>query len=300
VEDWADWKGPEWGDIRIKRDDLLRLLQLTSDARNGHFAAQVAAFYSSTLTMEELFAHNRRQMAVRQRRQSRIINQIRQSGEWVSFAAIAAWFAREKGSIEPDEHLRAKAFRELGAALATCEFGLGRQSRVLFLHPRSNWAKMTPERFSEILFGDELSSSYLRHCWIPRDLAGGWFDSRNLRRPGHLFPRAEEEKITLLEGGGKKVGPDSDASVGARTPPKAYGTVAEEVELRRWLAAQMAAAPEAPRTKAAIGRSGVRLVRSRQEIIPAYRYANLIASAIRVTVDPYVPSRPTTREGMPQ
>jgi hypothetical protein len=50
---------------------------------------------------------------------------------------------------------------------------------------------MTQERFDMVLFGEDGRSGFLRWCWIPRNLAAAWFDSKNLRRPGHLFPVAQ-------------------------------------------------------------------------------------------------------------
>lgn len=195
VQHWADWDGPDWGDVRFRRDDVFRLFPPMPGS--GAIGVEIQAFgttsetgtlNTSGLTMDELFVHTRNQMAVRQRRQGRIVAQIRRSGTWVSLAEIADWFARERGSIEPDEQLRVKAFHQLGEALAAGEFGVGRRCRVLFLHPMSNWAKLTPERFDMGPFDNTGHSSYLRHCWIPSDLAGEWFDRRNLIRPRHLFP----------------------------------------------------------------------------------------------------------------
>jgi hypothetical protein len=48
------------------------------------------------------------------------------------------------------------------------------------------------------------------------------------------------------------------------------------------------------------GKWGERVVRAGQEVLAAYRYANLIAAAIWITVDPYVPSCPTTHEEINQ
>ena len=185
----------------FRRDDVLRLLRKTSDTDDDLVGAQwrspatqPAIIDHSTLTLDELFAHTRKQMAVRERRQLRIVARIRRSGAWISLEDVADWFAREKGSIEPDERLRAKAFRQLGDALTAGEFGFDRRSRVLFLHPRSNWAKMTPERLDMVPFDDEGRSSYLRHCWVPSDLAAAWFDRRNLAKPRHLFPPTSANK----------------------------------------------------------------------------------------------------------
>jgi hypothetical protein len=200
--EWVQWAGPDWGDVRFRRDEVLNLFPMWSEGEDG---ADRASNPESPLPMndedagsvdglerpaciEELFAATRRQMAVRRRRQDRIIDRLRLSRDRICLEDIAEWCAREKGSIVPDERLRSEAYRQLGMSLAAGEFGRGRQSRVLFMHPRSNWAKMTPERFDMIPFGEEGHNSYLRCCWIPAEMAQAWFERRNLSLPGHLFP----------------------------------------------------------------------------------------------------------------
>lgn len=121
------------------------------------------------------------------RRQDPIINKLRRTREWINFKDIADWCARESGSIVPNEKLRSDTYNLLGEALADGFFGAGRAARVLFLNPISTWAKLTQERYNGIPGGEEGRHNYLRWCWIPRDLAGAWFDSKNLSRPAHLF-----------------------------------------------------------------------------------------------------------------
>jgi hypothetical protein len=140
------------------------------------------------VTLERLYAVRARRLAILKRRQQPIIEGLRQKGEWVSLADIADWCAREAGGIRPDENLRAEAYRQLGESLAAGFFGRGRQSRVLFLHPHSTWAKMTQDRYRNVPFGQEGRRGYLRWCWIPRGLAQTWFEAKNIRCPVHLFP----------------------------------------------------------------------------------------------------------------
>lgn len=229
AQNWAN--GPDWGDVRFKRDDVLKLLPvlfgsgadmhadlifLSTSLTDERAASGITDNEKRLVTMEELFAETRKQAAVRRRHQDRIIERLRHSREWTSFEDIAEWCAREKGSIEPDEGLRSETYRQLGNALAAGEFGLGRNSRVLFLHPRSNWAKMTSERFGWIPYGQDGRSSYLRYCWIPAELARCWFDSRNLKLPRHLFAPAPSNTTPRRGHAGRMV--DTAGSVQTRSP----------------------------------------------------------------------------------
>jgi hypothetical protein len=45
AQDWADWKGPEWGDVRFKRDEALRLIQRLFEATT----MQITSGYISPL-----------------------------------------------------------------------------------------------------------------------------------------------------------------------------------------------------------------------------------------------------------
>jgi hypothetical protein len=137
--------------------------------------------------IDEAHTEPLKRMASLKRFQTRLIENLRRSGEWISFAEIAEWCARERGSIEVDEKLREVAYEQLGNSVSAGEFGSGRRSRVLFLHPRSTYAKMTQERWESMPSpGVAGRQVYLPYCWIPAPLAATWFDARNIRRPPRL------------------------------------------------------------------------------------------------------------------
>ena len=54
---------------------------------------------------------------------------VRQTREWINFAEIADWCARETGSIRRNDQLMVEAYRNLGDALASGEFEEGGRAR---------------------------------------------------------------------------------------------------------------------------------------------------------------------------
>ena len=69
--------------------------------------------------------------AWRQARIGRFVTAQRRHREWINFAEIADWCAREDQSIEPDERKRAAAFDRLANDLLAGEFEENGRSRVL-------------------------------------------------------------------------------------------------------------------------------------------------------------------------
>jgi hypothetical protein len=133
----------------------------------------------------------RRRAEIRGRHARRFAEKQRHKREWVSFEAIADSCARERGSIRPDEELRSAAYEQLRLALASGAFNVGGKSRVLFFGDNVSWVRMTCERLAHIeaCFDREIvDHGFLGPCWVPQQLAGRWFDERNLPRPRHLFP----------------------------------------------------------------------------------------------------------------
>jgi hypothetical protein len=141
----------------------------------------------------------RERAEVRGRHARRFAEKQRITRQWVNFGAIADWCARERGSIEPDEELRAEAYEQLRRALASGVFTVSETSRVLFFGDDVSWVRITPERLAQIercVDREIVYHGFLRACWVPHEFAGWWFDERNLPRPHHLFPPVRGESAT--------------------------------------------------------------------------------------------------------
>ncbi|MFY9734599.1 MAG: hypothetical protein WAL02_05625 [Rhodoplanes sp.] len=122
--------------------------------------------------------------AWRQARIGRFVTAQRRHREWINFAEIADWCAREDRSIEPNERKRAAAFDRLANDLLAGEFEEDGRSRVLYLHPRSTRARMTREWLRDAIGhnydGDVGRSGFLPHCWIARHLFERWLAKNRL------------------------------------------------------------------------------------------------------------------------
>jgi len=97
--------------------------------------------------------------------------------EWINFADIADWCSKEDQSILPDERKREATFDTLASDLLAREFEENGRSRVLFLHPTTAKARMTPEWFKDVRdhnYDGDHGRSYLAHCWIRRRLFERW------------------------------------------------------------------------------------------------------------------------------
>jgi hypothetical protein len=114
----------------------------------------------------------------------------RQTGEWINFARIADWCARESRSIRVDDRLAAEAYRKLEEALARGEFEVGGRSRVRYPEglyppatPRTSW--LTKEMY-EACADPKPRVDVLECCWIPRALCRRWFNAHRLDPPPWL------------------------------------------------------------------------------------------------------------------
>ena len=121
----------------------------------------------------------------RENRVSQWAERMRRSREWIGFADIADWCAREKGSIIPDDRLKIETYRALGASVASGEFEHSGRSRVVYTaamimpgYPVR--IRMTRETFDACPFPKQ---DTLEWCWIPRDLCRSWFEGRRLPLP---------------------------------------------------------------------------------------------------------------------
>ncbi len=179
VQHWADWKGPDWGDVRFRRDEAFRL-----------FGRPVPGEEVTTPSETNSERTKSQQITtIRKRRIERFQENQRICREWVCLADVADWCARASGDIKPDEERRVIAFTELGRSLNAGEFEQNGRSRVLFLNPSTCLAKMTREQMSRITAAnpsDIVRSCYLAHCWIPTALCRSWFDARRVLLPPWL------------------------------------------------------------------------------------------------------------------
>jgi hypothetical protein len=204
-QNWADWNGPDWGNVRFKRDDAFELF---GKPISGGEAMDADSDASRTITqalqdmrptdgwpranadVEDIQRAARREVeGIRARRIERFRQRQRKLSEWVCFADISDWCARTTGDIKPDEERRILTYQELRKSLTIGEFEQAGRSRVLFLSPATSIAKMTRERFdliATVFDGETLNSEYLSCCWIPRDLCQQWFDSKRLPTPQWL------------------------------------------------------------------------------------------------------------------
>jgi len=99
--------------------------------------------------------------------------------EWINFAEIAESCSELDGSVVPNEAARDNAYRMLERDLLAGKFEQGGRSQVLFLHPgvTLTHGKMTRRWLREAIennLDNEHGRSYLRHCWLPRNLFKRW------------------------------------------------------------------------------------------------------------------------------
>jgi hypothetical protein len=116
---------------------------------------------------------------------------MRQSREWVCFADLADWCARESGTINPDERKKVNAYRQLGESLKLGKFGTGKHTRVpfpdgLILKGTKRWIRMTTQTYEQISEEGRGWEAVLEGCWIPRDLARQWLEAKRLALPPWL------------------------------------------------------------------------------------------------------------------
>jgi hypothetical protein len=167
----------------------------------------------------------RSERTFREHRSKRIqeaAERLRQLKEWVCFEDLVDWCARENNGISEVERRKRQAFESLALAIRGGEFGFGRRSRVLILHPHSNWAKMTIERLRLIPTSQDMRARtdlnpkstpfdknaqdrletpfirenqtrdmWLKHCWARSDDVERWIAQRGMRLPNHLLPKIE-------------------------------------------------------------------------------------------------------------
>jgi hypothetical protein len=145
------------------------------------------------------------QVRVRQWRAARIEGfreRQRKAREWINFAEIAEWCAKEDQSILPNENKRAAAFDTLASDLLAGEFQENGRSRVLYLHASSARTRMTSEWLKDAIEynydHDRGRSEYLAHCWIPRRMFKRWLARHRLAESPPRFEPLDEESLAWL------------------------------------------------------------------------------------------------------
>src|SRR4249920_2138712 len=86
--------------------------------------------------------------------------------------------------IDPAEREKERSdIDTLESDLLAGEFEESGRSRLLFLHPTTANARMTPEWFKDVRdhnYDGDHGRSYLAHCWIPRRLFERWLARHRL------------------------------------------------------------------------------------------------------------------------
>ena len=268
VQHWADWNGPDWGDVRFKRDDVFKFFgdpisgRETMDGDSD--ASRTTAQASQGMTPADGWPHansdvediqraaRRKVEEIRARRIEQFKQKQRKLFDWVCFADIADWCARITGDIKPDEERRTLTYSELRKSLTVGDFEQAGRSRVMFLNPATTMAKMTRDRFDLItraFDGQILNTEYLSCCWIPRDLCQQWFDSRRLPTPRWLV-RTQASAVPRIQAQPKypwTEAPDAN--------PPAVVWDADPTKLPLWLTAMQAVAWVCTRNISAIWRA---------------------------------------------
>src|SRR5262249_1975223 len=128
----------------------------------------------------------------------------RQAQEWINFAAIADWCAKEDGSILPNEKKREVAFDTLESDLLAGEFEENGRSRVLFLHPNSVRARMTRDWLKEVMdhnYDQEEGGPILPHCWIHGSIFEGCLAKPRLPASPSRFQPQKSYRVSGAKAG---------------------------------------------------------------------------------------------------
>jgi hypothetical protein len=126
----------------------------------------------------------------------RFVRRQRRDREYINFAEIAEWCAKEDQSILPNEQKRAAAYDTLERDLLAGEFNdENGKSRVLYLNPMTTKARMTREWLQDAIEynydGKHGRSAFLPCCWMPRSMFVRWLATHRL---GELPPRFQPQK----------------------------------------------------------------------------------------------------------
>jgi hypothetical protein len=126
------------------------------------------------------------------------------SQQWVSFAEIADWCAREPGGTKRDEDRRCRAYRDLARAIMAGEFD--RAGRWCVVRPPDGHTSIAePLRFRVTLArlrkwptyrgGMTVSDQELARWWAPRRLCAAWFRAREISPPPWVSVSNKREQM---------------------------------------------------------------------------------------------------------
>jgi hypothetical protein len=132
----------------------------------------------------------------------------RRKREWISFVEIAEWYSELRVPTTPKKAAAAReqAYSMLERDLLTGLFEEGGRSQVLFLCPGvslSHW-KMERQWLRDAIdnnYDGEHGRSYLRHCWLPRNLFKRWCGWHHLPKSTPRFQPQKSQRVLAATAG---------------------------------------------------------------------------------------------------
>jgi P4 family phage/plasmid primase-like protien len=133
-------------------------------------------------TIEDEADHWRRWRHACQWRTARILrfmDRQKKQRAWIQFSELAERYGRNIGTAE--------GYEQLKRAVIDGKFERNGRSRVFYLHPGVTATKMTREKMRNAvetfsLSPETMRRQYLACCWIPRELADAWLQSRGIEQ----------------------------------------------------------------------------------------------------------------------
>jgi hypothetical protein len=136
--------------------------------------------------------HNEEIGRIRQLQQVRLLgwaDRQRRTREWICFADVADWCARQPGRVARDEEQRAQAGTDLLRAIVGGEFNRDGRLCVAYVPP---YHFICPEpikvRFETSKLCSPVPIESLACLWAPRDLSAKWLMARGIELPPWLTP----------------------------------------------------------------------------------------------------------------
>jgi hypothetical protein len=142
--------------------------------------------------------------------------------EWIKIVEIAESFS-ELGGSGPNAAARAKAFQMIEDDLLAGVFEESGRSQVRFVFPGVSWTgKMTRQWLQDAIdnnYDNEHGRSYLKHCWLPRNVFERWCARHHL--PELLLGfQPTEGKYSDKGGQQPTAAGDSPKNAATRQPPR--------------------------------------------------------------------------------
>ena len=139
----------------------------------------------------------------RQARFEQFAQQQRATHDWIAFAEIADFYARECGSIEPDLRKHALTLDQLRDGILAGEFDVRDKAQVLFANGETKLGRVSRRRLQDLLeiYAEDADQwrRYLLASWAPRLLAHRWADKRRLPIPLHWMTRPATENTNIAQ-----------------------------------------------------------------------------------------------------